>query len=342
MITHTTGETLELPLFGDDLGDGENLQTADELRSLWQRDPLRMFQQWISSSDANGGQGFSKKSQLVYSSMWRKFVKTVGMDKAAMADVKTISTFTSGLSGRLRQAQLDTGRVPTSVKSVRRYLNLLSLLQKHLVRTGVRHHNAAAELLSELGQERKKPMPVTLSPQEEESLRQTVAKWPLQDWRDYRDCAILELLIGSGIKVSEVMELKVADLRLELDPPEVDVHAAKTPRKAPLAERSVKPVSDWLKLRRESSSLDDYLFPGDDQPQLSPSTIYRIVARAIKAANLNPVHSGPSVLRHTFATRQLRAGKPLDVVRDWLGHKEITSTMVYRGLVANPRGFEPA
>lgn len=312
------------------------------LRQQWQDAPLDMFASWIGSSTVNGGRGYSRRSQKVYFSMWGKFVKQVGAERAALASVQDIDHFTQTLSGRLRQDQLATGRLPSAKRIARRYLSLLSSLHRHLRRVHVRDQNAAAELLHAMGRESKKPLPIALSTEDEARLRDTVAHWPQELHRDLRDHAMLSLLLGSGIKVSEIQCLMIDDVHLDRQPPELDVLGGRVARKAPLAGPSVDAVQAWLTVRLQTSSNNPYLFPGESNMPLSASTIYRVVSFAIGQANLNPLHSGPSVLRHTFATRQLRAGRPLDVVSTWLGHQDPESTQVYRLMLVNPRGFDPA
>jgi site-specific recombinase XerD len=310
------------------------------LREQWRNTPIAAFAQWIASSEVNGARGFAERTQCVYLSMWTNFVKVVGQQHAAMADARQIQAFLSGLHGRLRRDILATGRLPSAHRSVRRYLLLLSMVQKHLVRISLRTHTVAGEMLTAVGRETRKPVPVALSDMEEGQLRAVVSAWPADTWRDRRDGALLWLLIGSGIKVSEVQSLTVADVRLDISPSEILVRTARLPRKAPLSIGALPAMADWLAMRKTAGP-DATLFPGELEAVMSASTIYRVVARAMAQADLNPLHTGPSVLRHTFATRQLRAGKPLKAVSHWLGHKDPTSTDVYYRMVVDPRGFSP-
>ena len=306
----------------------------------WVHNPREAFLAWARSEDANDGNGFSDRSIVTYGSMWGKFVQHCPVSVAAV-DVGAIESFLQGLQGRVRKGYIKSGILPDPTGSRRRYLYLLSMVFAHLCDIGLRSDNPAEGLLHELDRVHRalpKPLPVALSKEDEVKLDDVVKDWPSQNWRGLRDRALLALLIGSGVKVGEVRGLRIVDLHLDADPPYLHVTGGRVERLAPLAERSVAHVRSWLKKRQAMAFVGEMLFPGDDNDWLADSTVYRIVRDAIKKADLSPVHTGPSVLRHTFATRQLRAGRTLPTVSGWLGHKMESSTAVYRLMVVDPNG----
>jgi integrase/recombinase XerD len=317
--------------------------SCDEEKMRWKNDPQGSFARWARSENANGGKGFSAKSIVTYASMWGKFVKFCPSNPA-LADASIIERFVASLEGRVRNAKSGSVAHPDANAIRRRYLSMLDKLHEYLVREGVRTQNDVRSLLFEMDREIRalpRPMPVALMPEEEASLWAVVENWPCTKWRDCRDKALLALLIGSGIKVAETRMLQVSDLGLAAEAPYVRVSGGRNERLAPVTPTSLPILQAWLRQKGVVKPFENHVFPGDDQPFLSDSTIYRVVAKAIGKANLNPLHTGPSVLRHTFATRQLRAGKKLSDVSAWLGHEQETSTAIYKFMVVDPGGARP-
>lgn len=320
-----------------------NKTSSKEYAAEWSADPVGSFARWARSEYANGGKGFSAKSIVTYASMWGKFVKFCPKNPAT-ADAAVIEKFIASLKGRVRNAKVSSVSRPDANAIKRRYLSMLDKLQEHLVKIGVRSENDAHPLLFEMDRELRslpRPMPVALMPKDEASLWAVVEGWPSTKWRDSRDRALLALLIGSGIKVAEARMLQVSELVLEEESPYVRVSGGRNERLAPVTHTSLPILHDWMRQKNIVKPSENHVFPGDEQPFLSDSTIYRIVAKAIKKANLNPLHTGPSVLRHTFATRQIRAGKKLSDVSAWLGHEQEASTAIYKFMVIDPAGSRP-
>lgn len=322
-------------------GSSEDIygQSAEE----WRHDPIGAFQRWARSPYANDGKGFADNSIVTYSSMWGKFVRFCPKNPA-LADASVIESFLAALSGRVR-AEKSIGNVKPNPSGIRRrYLSMLDKLQGYLVRAGIRKYNDAAPLLFELDRRLRalpRPLPVALTKDEDAALMRVVSEWPDVYWKDSRDQALLAILIGSGIKVSEARYLKSTEIHLDQAPPYIMVAAGRNERMVPLTETSVPFLKAWIVRRGRIGVQTDVCFPGDDFTALAPSTIYRIVASAIKKANLSPHHTGPSVLRHTFATRQIRAGQELHVLSAWLGHQQEASTAIYKFMVVDPAGARP-
>jgi integrase/recombinase XerD len=294
----------------------------------------------LQSAEANGGKGFSSRSIDTYSAMWGKFVKFCP-NRPASATSSQLQAFLATLEGRVRSARVAEGVTPDPVAIRRRYLSMFDKLHASLVSSGLRMRNDAAPLLFALDLAQRslaRPIPIALTDQEDRTLRETIENWPCGHWRDVRDRALLALLIGSGLKVAEARDLAIDSLHLDRAPAEVTVRGGHQERMVPLTEASVQALQPWLAMRGNDVQLAPFLFPGEDQSMLSASTIYRVVATAIAKAELNPLHTGPSVLRHTFALRQLREGVPLAALSAWLGHQQETSTAVYRFMVASPGG----
>lgn len=141
-----------------------------------------------------------------------------------------------------------------------------------------------------------------------------------------RDDAVLELLYGSGLRVSELCGLDVDDL--DLDPGIVTVlgKGAKV-RRVPLSGPAVDVLRRWFGGERdqfvERSEAASALFHNQRGRRLSPRDVRRILDR--RAAE--PTH--PHALRHTFATHLLDGGADLRAVQELLGHADLSTTQHY-------------
>ena len=142
-----------------------------------------------------------------------------------------------------------------------------------------------------------------------------------------RDDAVIELLYGSGLRVSELCGLDVDDLDLPRRRATVWGKGAKQ-RVVPLSSPSVKAMRAWLADRGEitaSAQLDEgrALFLNSRNRRLGPRDVRRILDRR------SPVPTSPHALRHTFATHLLDGGADLRVVQELLGHADVATTQVY-------------
>lgn len=141
-----------------------------------------------------------------------------------------------------------------------------------------------------------------------------------------RDRAVVELLYGSGLRVSELCGLAQGDLDLSRRLVTVMGKGSKQ-RRVPLSEPSVAAVREWLAWGREALakpvSPKEALFLGARGGALGT----REVRRILDARSPAPVH--PHALRHTFATHLLDGGADLRVVQELLGHSRLETTQVY-------------
>lgn len=329
----------------------------------WLRDPRRAFEAWMRSPGTNRGRGFSEESMKVYGAMWGKFVRfcvDVGAS-AALANEGLLRAFLQALEHeRMEAGQLRAGTQAARSRDsggcgrqARRYLSLVARVQAHLVRLGLRSENHAQLLLQTLEPEPDRPLPSALRPGTDQRLRRELdhVSAAAGQWRAARDRAIVELLVGSGLTSRQLRSLRDDPRHLDLDESPAWVlpvparRGQPRPARVPLSRDATAALQQWLELRRGRIP-GDVLFPstlaGDE---MSAAALYRAVAEAMRLAQDDPeapaaAHLGPRTLRHTFATRQLRAGRSLALVRDWLGHRSTHATAVYQALVT-PQGGEP-
>jgi integrase/recombinase XerC len=144
-------------------------------------------------------------------------------------------------------------------------------------------------------------------------------------WRLARDTAVVELLYGSGLRVSELCSLTLAS---------VDLHGAAATvwgkgskeRRVPLSPPCVVALERWSALRAEVAAptgLRDALFVNGRGNKLTPRDVRRILDRRA----IDPTH--PHALRHTFATHLLDNGADLRAVQELLGHASVATTQRY-------------
>jgi len=143
-------------------------------------------------------------------------------------------------------------------------------------------------------------------------------------WRRHRDDAVLEVLYGSGVRVSELCGLELDQVRLAERALIVWGKGAKE-RRVPLSEPAAAALETWLRTRPEvvPPEAGTVLFANERGKPLTPRDVRRILDRRSSV----PTH--PHALRHTFATHLLDGGADLRAVQELLGHSDVATTQRY-------------
>jgi len=148
------------------------------------------------------------------------------------------------------------------------------------------------------------------------------------EWILARDTAVLALLYGSGLRISEALSLQRKDAPIKgRDMLRVTGKGGKT-RVVPVLAIVREAVELYLALCPLKLGSDDPLFVGVRGKQLSPRIIQLKVARARAALGL-PDTATPHALRHSFATHLLGAGADLRAIQELLGHASLSTTQGY-------------
>ncbi|NUF27391.1 integrase/recombinase XerC [Gilliamella bombicola] len=145
-----------------------------------------------------------------------------------------------------------------------------------------------------------------------------------------RDRAMLEIMYGSGLRLSELVSLDCR--KLNLTDGEIRVMGkGNKERKLPLGRESIKWIKHWLSMRDCLVPQDDALFISKLGRRISPRNVEKRFAQwGVKQGLSSHVH--PHKLRHSFATHMLESSRDLRAVQELLGHADLSTTQVYTHL----------
>lgn len=145
-----------------------------------------------------------------------------------------------------------------------------------------------------------------------------------------RDKAILELMYATGLRVSEVKDLKKANVNLEAGFVKCSGKGGKE-RVVPLGKVAKEAIERYIATSRKkllSKKEDEHLFLSRLGKRLSRQSIWKIIQKYAKQAGIKK-HITPHTLRHSFATHLLEGGAELRGVQEMLGHADISTTQIY-------------
>lgn len=318
----------------------------------WVTSPVRAFDELVESEAfLNLGRrqpvrdtwgrpyGLSPATIRLYRSMFRKYVMWLDLSKKRLFDIGAtdLELFLDSpvhLEGRRRKKLTSLIR--------QRYVLLLERVYKHLQSPG--NLNPATVFLAtggekrpQLGREHDKQ---ALTPKQVKAFMAAlpaVGDTPAQ-WKRQRDRAMLAILVGAGLKASEVLTLKVSSV--QTDPDEEGNLRIFVPKKKEgihkehwtvLRAFAVPEVLAWLARRRAMKIPKTLLFPStvDGMRPITNMTLWRSVKQTLAAADVELKHSGSRSLRNTFAVLELAKRTDQDTVSQYLGHFEKKAILGY-------------
>ncbi|OCG34613.1 tyrosine recombinase XerC [Gilliamella sp. Gris1-4] len=145
-----------------------------------------------------------------------------------------------------------------------------------------------------------------------------------------RDRTMLEVMYGSGLRLSELVGLNCRELNL-IDGEIRVMGKGNKERKLPLGRESIKWIKHWLLMRGFLAPQDDALFISKLGKRISPRNVEKRFAQwGVKQGLSSHVH--PHKLRHSFATHMLESSGDLRAVQELLGHADLSTTQVYTHL----------
>ena len=204
-----------------------------------------------------------------------------------------------------------------SKRSQARLLSSLNSFFDYLVSEGERKDNPSSAVDSpKLG----KYLPVVLSVEEVRAI--------LKAAPNERDRAILEVLYGCGLRVSEVCSLKISEVYLKDMFVKVMGKGSKE-RLVPMAPSTASAIMDYLSVRPESDAgCEDVLFLNRFGRALSRVAVFKMVKSVALVAGVDK-NLSTHTFRHSFATHLVENGADLRVVQEMLGHESILTTEIY-------------
>ena len=245
-----------------------------------------------------------------YASDVAAFLESYGSDprKASCSDIADyLSSRSSGISKRTQS----------------RMLSSLSSFFSWLILEGERSDNPCDAVdHPKLG----RYLPEVLSVQEVTDIIEGVKT---DTWQGVRDRAILEILYGCGLRVSELCELKLSNVYASEGFLRV-IGKGNKERLVPIGGAALEAFGAWLDLRPQTAApaYDDYVFLNRFGKPLSRISVFNMVKKNAALAGVEKEIS-PHTFRHSFATHLIENGADLRVVQEMLGHESILTTEIY-------------
>lgn len=210
-----------------------------------------------------------------------------------------------------------------NAKSVSRNISTLKSFYKFLLIDKYVNHNPLANIAQP---KTIKDLPKVLSEEDVEKLLDI----SLTDNYSYRNKAMLELMYSSGLRVSEIINLKVTDVDLDMALVRIFGKGSKE-RIIPLGDYAVKATQEYLTYHRSGMTKkknSDYLFLSSRGDKMTRQAFFKIVKKIAKDQDIKTDFS-PHTLRHSFATHLLKHGADLRSIQELLGHSDVSSTQIY-------------
>ncbi|HEV2332458.1 MAG TPA: site-specific tyrosine recombinase XerD [Gammaproteobacteria bacterium] len=209
-------------------------------------------------------------------------------------------------------------------RSTARQLSSIRRFYRHMLREGRIAEDPTTRIdMPKLG----RPLPKSLSEGEVESLlRAPDVAEPL----GIRDRAMLELLYATGLRVSELVSVRISQVNLKQGVVRV-VGKGNRERLVPLGEEAQKWIEKFLtdaRLDILGGRQSDFLFPTRRSDYMTRQAFWHIIKRYAEQASISATLS-PHTLRHAFATHLLNHGADLRVVQMLLGHSDVSTTQIY-------------
>lgn len=209
-----------------------------------------------------------------------------------------------------------------SSKSLQRELSAIRSFYNYLIKKRQFQDNPAKHIKAPR-QERK--LPKVLDVDQMTGLLDTAS----DSFLEIRDLAMFELFYSSGLRLSELAALNLADI--DLSEQELHVLHGKggKQRNLPIGSKAVVALKKWLDYR--SATNDEAVFTSNKGKRLSQRSIQLRLARWCKKVGL-PEHVHPHMLRHSFASHLLETSQDIRAVQELLGHSNISTTQIYTHL----------
>lgn len=221
-----------------------------------------------------------------------------------------------------------------SPKTIARKITAIKSFHKYLIISKVTNNNPAERLdMPKIG----KNLPQVLSTSEVDRLLDI----ELKTHADYRNKAMLELLYATGMRVSELINLKTYDVNLTMGFVKCFGKGGKE-RIIPLVDVAIEALEEYINHHRnffQKKNVNDYLFLSNRGTKMTRQAFWKILKKIARLKGITKTFS-PHTLRHSFATHMLENGADLRSVQELLGHSDISTTQIYTHI--SKRGINEA
>jgi integrase/recombinase XerD len=280
------------------------------------RSAIKGFQAYLKLEKSladNSIEAYSRDIEKLYQFAESKLVK-LKPETVTLGDLREFITWASQL-GMIPSSQ---ARILSGIKAFYKYMLMEDLIK-----------NDPSELLESPKIRRK--LPDTLSYQD---INKLIAAIDLSKPEGPRNKAILETLYGSGLRVSELTELKLSNLYLDIEFIKVTGKGNKE-RLVPIGAEAIKAINIYIDNLRVHLAIkkgeEDIVFLNRRGARLSRQMIFLLIQDLAHAIGLKKTIS-PHTFRHSFATHLVEGGADLRAVQEMLGHESITTTEIYTHL----------
>jgi integrase/recombinase XerD len=264
--------------------------------------------------------------------VWMERVLSPNTLSAYRADLSALDRWLQGRGSGLMSAsradvlafmaaRLEAGARP---RSTARQLSSFRRFYRHMVRVGSLREDPTAQIdMPKVG----RSLPKSLTEEEVEAL---LAAPAVGDPLGHRDRTMLEVLYATGLRVSELVSLRISSVNLSQGVLRI-VGKGDRERLIPLGEEAVQWLQQFVQGPRAEILLErqtDYLFPTRRGDRMTRQAFWHIIKRHARSAGIQKDLS-PHTLRHAFATHLLNHGADLRVVQMLLGHSDLSTTQIY-------------
>ena len=168
-------------------------------------------------------------------------------------------------------------------------------------------------------------LPDVLSPEDVEQL----LNFKPSSLIEIRDMAIVEVMYSSGLRVTETVNINIADFEEEMSFLRVLGKGSKT-RLVPMGRFAVSAINNWIVERKKIATNTDALFLNSKGTRLTVRSVQLRLKKMALKQGLPPIH--PHMLRHSFATHMLESSGDLRTIQELLGHSSLSTTQIYTKL----------
>lgn len=216
-----------------------------------------------------------------------------------------------------------------SERSISRSLSCIKSLCKFLIIEKILKVDPTQKIISP---KQRKALPKVLTEEEIEKLLEI----NLIDHFSFRNKAMLETMYSTGIRVSELINIKVFDIDFESDIIRITGKGSKE-RIVPIGDYAKHYLNIYYNEFRNKLLIkgeNDYLFLNNHGTKMTRQGFFKIIKKLAIEANIKKEFS-PHTLRHSFATHMLNHGADLRSIQELLGHSDIQTTQIYTNLSFN-------